>query len=148
AKTAGVSAFDRAKSAALEVANRLEPDDRLTLVRITSRPEEIFSRFNSDPRAIEDQIEGLKTSPARANLYAALMSVFGPEAPERPSPAVYLITASQASGWKEARNQGLERLMPADAQLIVVNVGSSDPVPNLAVIGDPPPRQPAIVGLP
>src|SRR3954453_14002677 len=34
ARSAGTSAFERARTAALSVAERLEPDDRLTLVRV------------------------------------------------------------------------------------------------------------------
>src|SRR5262249_52402241 len=41
ARTGGVTALDRAKRAALSVAERLGSEDRLTLVRITSRPEEL-----------------------------------------------------------------------------------------------------------
>src|SRR5437879_2042640 len=48
ARSEGLSAFDRAKSAALTVAERLHPDDRLTLLRVASRPEEVFSRYSTD----------------------------------------------------------------------------------------------------
>jgi hypothetical protein len=146
--TAGVPAIDRAKTTAQSIVERLNPDDRLTLVRVVARPEEVFSRFSSDTESIRGKIEELKTSPARANLFAALMQVFGPEAPARKNPIVYVFTDCQSSGWREVRNQGVERFLPAGAEFIVVNVGSNEPVPNLAVVGEPPRRHRAVAGLP
>jgi von Willebrand factor type A domain/Aerotolerance regulator N-terminal len=148
ARTAGVAAIDRARSAALSVAERLGPEDRLTLVRVVSRPEEIFSRFTQDAATIRDKIEGLKTSPARGNLYAALTQVFGSGSAERRNALVYLFTDCQASGWREVREQGVERLVPEGTQFLVVNVGSRQAAPNLAVAGDVPRRNRVIAGLP
>lgn len=148
--TAGMSAFDRAKSAALAIAGKLGTDDRLTLVRIGSRPDEIFSRFTTDSEAIRDKIESLRVGSSRANLYAALSQVFGAEAPARTNPIVYLFTDGQASGWRELRDQDAraETLVPADTEFTIINVGSNEAVPNRAVIGDAPRRQRTVVGLP
>ncbi len=55
--TAGVPAIERAKSAARSVIERLDANDRVTLVRVTSRPEEVFSRFNTDAEAIRNKID-------------------------------------------------------------------------------------------
>src|SRR5919201_2348813 len=44
ARTGGVAALDRAKSAALSVVEHLVPDDRLTLIRVVAQPQELFSR--------------------------------------------------------------------------------------------------------
>jgi hypothetical protein len=148
AQTAGVSAFERAKTAARAVVKRLDAEDRVTLVRVAARPQELFSRFSTDAAGIDDRIDSLKTTPARANFYAAFTQLFGPEAPRRRRPVVYLFTDCQAGGWNEVRNQGLERVLPPETQLTVVNVGSTDLLPNQAVIGDAPPRQRAVVGLP
>jgi hypothetical protein len=148
AQTAGVPAFDRARSAARAVAERLAPEDRLTLVRVASKPEEVFSRFSADAATIQDKIDGLRCTSSRGNLFAALTQVFGPEAPKHTNPVVYLFTDCQATGWREVRNQGLERLIPAGTPFVVVNVGSREAVPNLAVVGDAPPQRRATVGLP
>jgi hypothetical protein len=149
ARTGGVPALERARSAARTVTERLVPEDRVTLVRVVSQPEQVFSRFSNDAAAIGDRIDGLKGSSSRANWFAALTQVFaGPDAPKHGNALVYLFTDCQASGWREARSQGLERVVPAGTQVVVVNVGSTEPIHNLAVAGDPPPRQPAIIGLP
>lgn len=148
AQTGGVPAFERAKTAARAVTERLSAEDRLTLIRVGSRPEEVFSRFSADVADIQDKIENLKCGSSRGNVFAALTAVFGPEAPKRSNPIVYLFTDCQATGWREVRNQGLERMIPTGTPFVVVNVGSSEEVANLAVIGDAPPQRRAIVGLP
>jgi hypothetical protein len=145
---AGVPAIERARSAARSVAERLGRDDRLTLVRVGATPEEVFSRFSTDAREIQDQIDGLKTTSSRANVFAALLQLFGPESARRSNPLVYLFTDCQASGWKEVRNQGLDRLVPAGTPFVVVNVGPKEPLPNVAVVGDAPRMNRAIAGLP
>jgi hypothetical protein len=148
ARSGGVAALDRAKSVALTIVDRLGPDDRLTLVRVGSRPEEIFSRFNQDAAVLRDKIEGLKTSPSRANFFAALTQVFGPEAAPRTNPVVYVFTDCQSSGWHEVHEQGLARLVPDETPVLVVNVGSNEPVQNVAVVGNAPRRNRVIAGLP
>jgi hypothetical protein len=148
ARTGGTSAMDRARSMALQLVKELRPEDRLTLVRVGARPEELLSRYSTDTRGIEERIENLQPSSARANLFAALLQLFGPEASQRNNPAVYLITDCQSNSWKEARNQGLDKVLPADLAFTVINVGSQDPLPNRAVVGDAPRRNRAVAGLP
>jgi hypothetical protein len=148
AQAAGVSAFDRATREARAVAEHLTPEDRLTLIRVASKPEEVFSRFSADANTIDEKIRNLRCTSSRGNLFAALTQVFGPDAPRHNSPVVYLFTDCQATGWREVRNQGLERMIPAGTQFVVVNVGSKEETPNLAVIGDAPPQRRATVGLP
>jgi hypothetical protein len=148
ASHAGIPAIERARKAALAVAGRLGRDDRVTLIRLTAAPEEVFSRFSTDAKEIQEKIEGLKTTSSRANVFAALLQLFGPEAQRRTNPVVYLFTDSQSSGWREVRNQGLDRLIPAGTPFYVVNVGPKEPLPNRAVVGDAPRRNRAIAGLP
>ncbi len=148
AQTAGRSSLDRAKRAALSVAERLSPDDRLTLVKVAATPQEVFSRFSPTAETVREQIEGLSASPSRGNWLAALSQLgqwFGGEAA---SPTIYLFTDSQASGWHELATQGAERLIPEGARLVLVKVGSTEPLENRAVVGAAPRQHRAIVGLP
>ena len=63
-------------------------------------------------------------------------------------PRIYLFSDMQVSGWDEFVEGETERLIPADAEMVVVNVGSNQELPNVAVIGDTPEEQRAIAGLP
>ena len=148
AQTAGRSALERAKAAALKVVDRLSPDDRLTLVRVAANPQEIFSRFTPDNEAVREQIDALEASPSRGNWLAGLSHAFEGRSRQLTPPTVYLFTDNQASGWREAASQGIDRLVPPEAQLVVVDVGSHEPLANRAVVGEPPRQHRAIVGLP
>src|SRR5204862_5874215 len=103
---------------------------RVTLVRVVAKPEELFSKFASDREALKARIEELKAGPSRANFFAALTQIFGPEAPPRGKPVVYLFTDCQSSGWREVRSQGLERLVPEGTPFVVVQVGSTEETAN------------------
>src|SRR3954447_16983498 len=148
ARTAGKSAFDRAKRSALDVVESLTPDDRVTLVRVGARPEELLSRFNTDTQGIQAKIEGMQLGSSRANLFQALSQLFGPDAPKRTGPMIFLFTDCQANSWKEAKNQGLDKLIPDGTSFTVVNVGPTQAPDNLAVVGDAPRRNRGMVGLP
>src|SRR5947209_7854668 len=92
AQAKGQTAFERAKAAAKQVVGRLSADDRVTLIRVAARPEEVFSRFSTDVAGIQERIDNLRLAPARANLFAALNAVFGDEKREPANPLVYFFT--------------------------------------------------------
>ena len=94
AVTDGVSAFDRAKTAASAVVDKLSRDDRVTLVRVASKPEEIVSRFTADTEVLKEKVAALKTSPSRANVFATFTQLFGGNSPTQ-IPPVLGITADQ-----------------------------------------------------
>jgi hypothetical protein len=148
ARTAGVSALDRAKAGVLSLVRGLSADDRVTLIRVAARPEEVFSRFRPDLDALRRKLDTLEPSPSGANVLAALTYVFEAIRGSGSGTTLYLFTDGQASGWREARAQGLDPLIPQGTRLVVVNVGSQEPVPNLAVVGEPPNLAQVVAGLP
>ena len=149
AVTDGVSAFDRAKTAASAVIDKLSSDDLVTLVRVASSPDEIVSKVTPDTDSLKEKLGGLKTSPSRANLFATFTQLFGGGSPMAIKPQLYFFTDSQASGWRELREQPVEDLIPEGSKLFVIDVGSSaGEIPNRAVVGEVPEAHRAIAGLP
>lgn len=149
AVTDGVSAFDRATMAASAVVDKLGNDDRVTLVRVASKPDEIVSNVTADTDSLKERLGGLKVSPSRANLFATFTQLFGGGSPMTTKPWVYFFTDSQASGWRELHEQPVEGLIPEGGKLFVIDVGSSaGEIPNRAVIGETPENHRAIAGLP
>jgi hypothetical protein len=150
AQAKGQSAFDRAKESAKSVVSKLSADDRVTLIRVTGRPEEVFSRFSTEVTDLHDRIDGLQTSPSRANLFAAMTGVFGDERKRPANPLVYFFTDAQVGSFKEIERQKsvAERLLPQGTPFLLVDVGTKENRSNLAVVGNAPPRQRAVAGLP
>ena len=147
ARTGGLDALHASKDAALKVVDRLSSHDRLTLIRLGAGPEEVFSRYPTDRKDIKDRIDNLKATSSRGSILALLNHLFGSESAKRVKPAVYLFTDGQASGWRELQKKK-EELVPPGTPFWVVNVGTRETPTNLAVIGDAPRRNRAIVGLP
>jgi hypothetical protein len=148
ARATGSSAMDRARSTAMAIAERLPRDGRLTLVRATTHAEVIFSRLTHDAEDIRPKIESLTASPSRANLFAAFSEIFSSEDYRRQGQSVYLFTDCQASGWREVEELGLAQVLPRDTKIVVVNVGSAEPLSNRAVVGEMPQDTTVVVGLP
>ena len=148
AVTEGITSLQRAKQAAVAVIDRLSAEDRVTIVRVAAKPEEVCNRFSSDAEAIRSELDGLQASPSRGNLFAAFSQMFGPEARKLNKPAVYLFSDLQSTGWSEFANGNSSDLIPPDTELTVVNVGSNQEFANVAVIGQSPEDQRAIAGLP
>jgi len=149
AVTDGVSAFDRAKTATSAVVDKLGRDDRVTVVRVAAKPEEIVTRVTADTDSLKQKVAALKTSPSRANLFATFTQLFGGNSPNAVKPWVYFFTDSQASGWRELKEQPADGMMPAGTRLFVIDVGSKQgEIPNRAVVGEVPEQHRAIAGLP
>ena len=148
AVTDGMTAFERSKRAALTVVDRLSPDDRVTLILVGAKPHEVCNRFSSDAEAIRNEIQSLKATPSRGNLFAAFSQVFGPEARKLSQPALYLFTDLQSSGWSEFEDLQNKDLIPPETELYVINASSNKELPNVAVVGNAPVDQRAIAGLP
>lgn len=148
AVTDGMTSLDRAKQAANTVVDRLRVDDRVTVLRVGAKPEEVCNRFSSDAEAIHSEIDTLQATPSRANLFAAFSHLFGTEGRKLNSPTLYLFSDLQTSGWREFTDAEADSLIPPDTEMIVVNVGSNQEVINAAVVGESPEEQQAITGLP
>ena len=148
AKTDGVTALQRVKNAALAVSRDLGQDDKLTLVRVTHHAETIITQYAPDLDTIEKNIESLEVSATTSNLVAALGTLFDPRHPDRSHATVYVFTDAQADAWPAHQREQLANILPAEAQLIVVDVGSGSAVSNCAVVGAPPRSSRAVVNLP
>lgn len=148
AVTDGVTGMERAKQAALKVVERLGSEDRVTVLRVADKPEEVCNRFSSDTEQIRSEIERLKPTPSRANLFAAMSYVYSQRGGDLKKPLVYLFSDLQASGWNEFEDGQAASLVPEDAEIIVVNAGSNQTLPNRAIVGGAPGEQRAIAGLP
>ncbi|MEO8494761.1 MAG: VWA domain-containing protein, partial [Planctomycetota bacterium] len=148
AVTEGITSLERAKRAAIAVTDRLAVDDRVTVIRVAAKPEEVCNRFSSDAEAIRNEIESLRATPSRGNLFAAFSHLFGAESRRLNKPVLFLFSDLQSSGWDEFVDGNSADLVPPETELTIVNVGSNQEFANVAVVGQSPEDQRAIAGLP
>lgn len=148
AASRGKTAMDRAKGVAVSLVESLGADDRLTIIRVANRPEEDARKFASDAKGLRDKIDAITVGPSRANMAAALSQVYGASGGKSAKPVVYLFSDSQAGSWREMRDPSSAKVVPAGAKLTIVHVGGDAAIPNRAIVGDPPGKARAVVGLP
>ena len=145
-QTAGSTALKRGKEAAAVVARKLAPADYVTLIRAGSQPELLYRGYLTDNKELLEKIDAIKPDIAAADLAAALAE--GLSTAAHGSRVMYVISDLQRRSWAPLADHPVVRELGRDVQLVVMNVGSPEPVQNLALLGDPPRAQRPIVDLP
>ncbi len=128
------------------VAKKLAPADYVTLIRAGSRPQPLYRGYLTDGQELLDKIDAIQPDIAAADLAAALTE--GQSAAAHGPRVLYLISDLQRRSWAPLADHPVVRELGHDVQLVVINVGSDEPVQNLALLGDPPRTQRPIVDLP
>jgi hypothetical protein len=145
-QTAGSSALKRGKEAAAVVAKKLAAADYVTLIRAGSQPQLLYRGYLTDNKELLEKIDAIKPDIASADLAAALAEGLGSAA--HGSRVMYIISDLQRRSWAPLTDHPVVRELGSDVQLVVMNVGSAEPVQNLALLGDAPRAQRPIVDLP
>ena len=144
---AGRTAFQRARTAALELAAGLPRGERLSVLRVGARPEEILRRTPPGDESVRRRIEALECGNSRGDWLAAFAALDAAGLFAN-RPTLYLLTDGQSSDWREARERGLGGLVPDGTPVFVVRVGDPAVGDNLSVVGDAPLDGTAVAGLP
>ena len=145
-RTGGTTSLERARAVACNIVRLYGADSRISVIRAADRPEAMVNRFASDPRPIVEQIGKIEAGAVSTDLAAALEHVFGPadDAPQ----TVYLITDGRRSTWRGLAGRPVLKRIEPRTTVAVVNVGPTEPVANLAVVGDRPSELRSVVRLP
>ncbi|MEI7436441.1 MAG: VWA domain-containing protein [bacterium] len=146
-RSAGRTAFQCARTAAIQLAASLPHGDRLSVLSVGARPEEILRRTPQGDESVRRRIEALECGDARGNWLAAFaaLDAAGLFASR---PTLYLLTDGQSLDWREARERGLGGLVPDGTQVFFVRVGDPAGGDNFSVVGDAPLDGVAVAGLP
>jgi hypothetical protein len=145
----GTSAIHRIREAARGAAARFGAGDFFTLVRAGMEPRVVHRAVLGDGRRAAAEIDALEPDPGSADLVAALAEALS--GPPRGPRTVWIFSDCEARAWKRLAEDQATGRVPADVQLVVVDVGGlaeRGGVTNLAVLGDPPRGQRPVVGLP
>ncbi|MCC6580815.1 MAG: VWA domain-containing protein [Phycisphaeraceae bacterium] len=143
ARTAGVSSLDRAKAAAKAIVERLGPADRVKIIRAGDKATVLVDRFAHDRKAMLDAIDRLTTCTTVAHLPAALDEATAESRGGKR--IIYVISDLGRRAWSSLENRPAQA---ADAQWVLMDVSPTQPVGNLAIVGDAPASSQAVVGLP
>lgn len=145
-QTGGSTALKRAKETARVVAKKLSQQDYVTLIRAGSQPQVLYRGYLADADELLQKIDALTADIATADLAAALTEAVA--APPHGARVLYVVSDLQRRSWAPLTQHPIHRQLGRDVQLVVMNVGSQEPVANLALLGDPPRSQRPIVDLP
>lgn len=142
----GTTSLGRAQSAARTVMGLLGPTDHVTIIRAAHKPVVVASGFASNSEPMIDQLGRITTDLTAADLPGALGEALG--AAQHGPRIVYVLTDAQRRTWSALAEHPVVKKLDAKVQLVVMDVGSSAPVRNTAVVGDPPRALRPVVGLP
>ena len=145
-QSAGSTSLGRAKQASHVVVEKLAPSDYVTLIRAGSRPQTLYRGYLADSQELLQKLDAITADIATCDLAAALTE--GVSTAEHGPRVVYVVSDLQRRSWLPLEQDPIRHKLGSGVQLVVMNVGSSEPVSNLALVGDPPRMQRPIVNLP
>ena len=145
-RSGGTTSLERARSAARTLVELLGPEDHVKIVRAASRPQVLADGFAGRPEWIVRHLEELSTDPAGADLPGALKEVFasGPHG----SRVIYMLSDGLRRTWSGFAGHEVLKHLDAQTNVVVMDVGPSEPIVNTAVVGDAPQTKRALKGLP
>jgi len=145
-RSSGTTSFERARSLAGTIINMLVRDDHLKVIRAGRRPQVLVEGFAVHPERIAPRMDNLRTDTGNADLPAAIREAFSSKAHGRR--VVYLLTNGLRSSWSALAEHPVLENLDAQTSVVVMNVGTGEPIRNVAVVGEPPEADRVIKGLP
>lgn len=142
----GTSALHRAREAVRGAAGRLGKDDFVTLVRAGMEPRVLHRAALGDAKRFLTELDAVEPDPGTSDLAAALAEALAAE--PRGARSLWIVTDGRARSWRRLAESPQARTVPAEVQLVIVDVGAAAPPDNVALLGDPPRPQRPVVGLP
>ncbi|MCX5658139.1 MAG: VWA domain-containing protein [Planctomycetota bacterium] len=145
-RTGGTTSLERAQAAARTVAGLLDTEDHITLIRAEDKPERLVAGFASQQKPVIEALNKIRPGVSTGNIAAALEEAVN--GPARGPRIIYVLTDANRRGWSGLAGNPLTKGLGKETQVVVINTGPTEPVVNLAVVGDPPKSAHAIAGLP
>ncbi len=142
----GTSALHRGREAILGAAARLQPGDFVTLVRAGMEPHVLHRAALGDGKRLRAELESIEPDPGSADLAAAVAE--GLSGPPRGARSLWIVSDCRARPWVRLSESPTARQLPAEVQVVIVDVGGASSPANVALLGDPPRPQRPVVGLP
>ena len=142
----GSSALHRGREAVRGAVERLGNGDFVTLVRAGMEPRVLHRAALGDGRRLQAELDSIEPDPGAADLAAAIAE--GLSSPARGPRSLWVISNCQRRTWERLAESPTAKQLPAEVQLVLVDIGAAVPPANIALLGDPPRPQRPVVGLP
>lgn len=145
-RTGGKTSLERAQDAAKVIVGLLGPEDHVTVIRAGRRPQIVASGFALRTDTLHRSIAAIQPDPSRADLSLALSEVVA--TPARASRMVCVLTGGGRTSWSSLEGHPALGELGPETPFAVLNVGPSEPIVNLGVVGEPPRPLRSVIGLP
>lgn len=145
-RSGGQTSLERSEAAALTIINSLKGDDHLTLIEAGAEPRMLRAGFVHERETFLGIVEALQLGAAGSDIGGAVAMACGLSA-HGPRVVVMLSDARQVT-WASLANQPALSEVDANTSLVVLNLGATEPVVNVGVVGELPAEMNATVGLP
>jgi len=145
-RSGGTTSLQRAAAAAETIVGMLGAQDHVKVVAAGAAPEVLAEGFAGDADRIVGRLRDLAPDTGTADLPAALAEVFAGDA--HGSRVIYLLSDLRRGPWSALADDPVLEKFTDEVQTVVMDLGPSEPVRNVAVVGDPPLTARAVKGLP
>ena len=145
-RSGGTTSLQRANTAAETIVGMLGAEDHVKVVRAGAAPEVLAEGFAGDADRIVHRLRNPTPDTGTADLPAALAEVFAGDV--HGSRVVYLLSDLRRGPWSALADDPVLEKFTDEVQTVVMDLGPSEPVRNVAVVGDPPVTGRAVKGLP
>ena len=145
-QSAGTTSIQRARDAAETIIGLLGSEDHVKVIRAAGRPEVLAEGFAARPGRIIERLQDLTTDTGGADLAAALKEVFTAKA--HGNRVIYVFTDGLRRTWSDLAHHPVLKHLHDQTHVVVTNVGPSDIVASVAVVGDAPGTGRVVRGLP
>jgi len=142
----GSSSMERARAAAGTLIERLSPNDRVTVLAAGAEPEVKVNRFATQRDLILASLDDIEPAAALGDLPAALRETLNLKGDV--AKTIYLISDGHRATWSKLRDHPVLDRLTARDRIVMMDVGPSEPPPNVAVVGEPPSAGRAVRDLP
>lgn len=146
AQSGGESSMQRAKATAMTILGMLSQADHVTVIAAADKPEIVSESYAGQSASLEAAIASIEPTASHADLAAALQHML--EIPPRGPRSVYVLTDGQTETFEQLQNRHVLGEVPRTTQMVLVNVGPTEELHNVGIIGKPPQALRPIVGLP
>lgn len=144
-RSAGTTALERARSVANSLGPLLQEEDRLTIIRAGAQPTVVAHQLGADAELLQTNLNALTADNAAGPMAEALSLAVQRTEPGRR--LVYVITDGNRRTWTSVADHPVQEKLRGE-QVVLLNVNAPSMAANIALIGEPPPLQQPVVGLP